>query len=62
VISKAAELGLSSQVDEADKSDVDIKTDLLKAVQGQVDSVDLSGQGVVIQKRYPRARNGIAHR
>lgn len=50
VISKAAELGLSSQVDEAEKIDVDIKTDLLKAVQGQVDSVDLSGQGVVMQK------------
>jgi hypothetical protein len=44
VISKAAKLGLSSQVDEADKIDVGIKTDLLKAVQGQVDSVDLSGK------------------
>lgn len=50
VISKAAELGLSSQVDAADNIDVDVKTDLLKAVQGQVDSVDLSGQGVVMQK------------
>lgn len=50
VINKAAELGLSSQVDEAENIDVDIKTDLLKAVQGQVDSVDLSGQGVVMQK------------
>lgn len=50
VINKAAEIGLSSQVDEAENIDVDIKTDLLKAVQGQVDSVDLSGQGVVMQK------------
>ncbi len=50
VINKVAEIGLSSQVDEAEEVDVDIKTDLLKVVQGQVDSVDLSGQGVVIQK------------
>lgn len=49
-ISKVAELGLSSQVDQAEKIDVGVKTDLLKAVQGQVDSVDLSGQGVVIQQ------------
>lgn len=49
-ISKVAEIGLSSQLDEAEKIDVDVETDLLKAVQGQVDSVDLSGQGVVIQK------------
>lgn len=49
-ISKAAEIGLSSQLDEAEKIDIDVKTDLLKVVQGQVDSVALSGQGVVMQK------------
>src|SRR4028118_367017 len=49
-ISKAAEIGLSSQLDEAEKIDIDIKTDLLKAVQGQVDSVAIAGQGLVIQK------------
>lgn len=49
-ISKAAEIGLSSQLDEAEKIDVDVKTDFLKAVQGQVDSVAISGQGLVIQK------------
>jgi len=49
-ISKAAEIGLSSQLDEAEKIDVDVKTDLLKAVQGQVDSVAIAGQGLVMQK------------
>ena len=49
-ISKAAEIGLSSQLDEAEKIDVDVKTDLVKAVQGQVDSVAIAGQGLVIQK------------
>lgn len=49
-ISKTAEIGLSSQLDEADKIDIDVKTDLFKAVQGQVDSVAIAGQGLVIQK------------
>jgi hypothetical protein len=49
-ISKAAEIGLSTQLNEADKIDIDIKTDLFKAVQGQVDSVAIAGQGLVMQK------------
>jgi len=49
-ISKAAEIGLSSQLDEAEKIDVDVRTDLVKAVQGQVDSVAIAGQGLVMQK------------
>jgi len=49
-ISKAAEIGLSSQLDEAEKIDVDVRTDLVKAVQGQADSVAIAGQGLVMQK------------
>ncbi len=49
-LSKAAEIGLSSQLDEADKIDIDVKTDLFKVVQGQVDSVAIAGQGLVLQK------------
>lgn len=50
VIAQAAQLGLSSQLDAAEKIDVDIRTDLLKVVQGQADSIDVSGQGLILQK------------
>ncbi len=43
-LNKAAEIGLSSQLDEVDSLDVDIKTDPLKLVQGQVDSVTIEGR------------------
>lgn len=49
-LNKAAEVGLSSQLDEVDNLDVEIKTDPLKLVQGQVDSVSIEGEGLVMQK------------
>lgn len=49
-IAKAAEIGLSSQLDSAEKIDVDVKTDLFKVVQGQADAINISGQGLVMQK------------
>lgn len=49
-LNKAAEIGLSSQLDEVEKLDVDITTDPLKAVQGQVDEVAIAGEGMVMQK------------
>ncbi|BAY37258.1 hypothetical protein NIES2111_15950 [Nostoc sp. NIES-2111] len=49
-LNKAAEIGLSSQLDEVENLDVDIKTDPLKLVQGQVDSVKIDGEGMVMQK------------
>lgn len=49
-IALAAEIGLSSQLDAAENIDINIKTDLLKAVQGQADALDISGQGLVMQK------------
>jgi len=49
-ISKAAEIGLSSQLDAAEKIDVDIQTDLLKIILGQVNSVAIAGQGLVTQQ------------
>lgn len=48
-LNKAAEIGLASQLDEVENLDVDIKTDALKLVQGQVDSVDIEGEGMVMQ-------------
>lgn len=49
-LNKAAEIGLSSQLDEVENLDVDIKTDPLKLIQGQVDEVTIEGQGLVMQK------------
>lgn len=49
-LNKAAELGLSSQLDEVENLDVNIKTDPLKLVQGQVDEVTIEGEGLVMQK------------
>ncbi|WP_009630301.1 LmeA family phospholipid-binding protein [Synechocystis sp. PCC 7509] len=48
-IAKAAQLGISSQLDAAEKINVDVRTDLLKVVQGQADSINVSGQGLVLQ-------------
>jgi hypothetical protein len=46
---KAAEMGIASQLDKVEELDVDIKTDPFKAIQGQVDSVDIEGKGMVMQ-------------
>ncbi|MBD2103100.1 DUF2993 domain-containing protein [Leptolyngbya sp. FACHB-261] len=46
-ISKAVELGLANQLNDAEHLDVEVRTDLLKAVQGQVASVSISGEGLV---------------
>ncbi|MEA5563912.1 DUF2993 domain-containing protein [Anabaena sp. UHCC 0399] len=49
-LNKAAEIGLSSQLDEVENLDVNIKTDPLKLVQGEVETVAISGEGLVMQK------------
>lgn len=49
-VSKAAEIGISTQIDAAEKIDVDVQTDLFKMVQGQADEITISGEGVVMQK------------
>ncbi|MEH2084764.1 MAG: DUF2993 domain-containing protein [Nostoc sp.] len=49
-LNKAAEIGLSSQLDEVENLDVDITTDPLKIVQGEVDEVTIEGEGLVMQK------------
>ena len=48
-ISKAAEVGLESQLDQAEDLDVKIKTDPLDLVQGNIDSVSVKGEGLVMQ-------------
>jgi hypothetical protein len=49
-LSEVAEKRISAQLDEVENLDVDIRTNLLKMVQGQVDSVSIAGQGMVMQK------------
>ncbi|MBV8887134.1 MAG: DUF2993 domain-containing protein [Chroococcidiopsidaceae cyanobacterium CP_BM_RX_35] len=49
-LNKAAELGMSSQLDEVDELNVDIKTDPFKLVQGEVNSVEIEGKGLVMQQ------------
>lgn len=49
-ISKVAEVGLSSQLDEVENLDVSVETDPLKLMTGAVDSVSVKGEGLVMQK------------
>lgn len=49
-ISKVAEMGIASQLDQVEKLEVDIRTDPGKLVQGQVDSVAITGKGMVMQQ------------
>ena len=49
-LSKAAEIGLASQLDEVEKIDVDIRTNPLKLIQGELDSVSIKGKGMVMQE------------
>jgi hypothetical protein len=49
-LSKVVEVGITSQLDEVEDLNVDIRTDPVKLVQGQVDSVDITGQGLVMKQ------------
>lgn len=49
-LSKVVEVGLSSQLDEVESLDVDIRTNPIKLMQGELDSVAIEGQGLVMKK------------
>lgn len=49
-LDKAAEIGLSSQLDEVEELDVDLETNPLKVAGGEVDAVTIEGEGMVMQK------------
>lgn len=49
-LSKVAEVAISSQLDEVEEINVDIRTDPLKLMQGKVDSVSIAGEGMVVQQ------------
>lgn len=50
MLSQAAEIGLSTQLDAVERIEVDVQTDLLKMAQGKADAVSMTGQGLVVQK------------
>ncbi|MBH8564684.1 DUF2993 domain-containing protein [Nostoc sp. CENA67] len=50
LLSHAAEIRISQQLDEVEKIDIDVQTDLLKIVQGKAEAVSVTGQGLVIQE------------
>jgi LmeA-like phospholipid-binding len=49
-LSKITELGITSQLDKVENIDVDIRTDPVSLVQGKLDSVSISGQGLVMKQ------------
>jgi hypothetical protein len=49
-IAQAAKVQIANQVDAAEAVDVNVQTDLLKAVQGKVDSISVEGKGLVVQE------------
>lgn len=49
-LNKAAEIGLSSQLDEVENLEVSIKTEPLKLIQGEIEKVHIAGEGLVMQK------------
>ena len=49
-LSKAAEIGLSSQLDQVEELNVDIRTNPIKLVQGELESVEIEGKGLVMQQ------------
>jgi hypothetical protein len=49
-LSKVAEAGIAGQLDDVENIDVDIRTDPGKLVQGKVDSVTISGKGLVMKQ------------
>ncbi|MBE9224819.1 DUF2993 domain-containing protein [Phormidium sp. LEGE 05292] len=49
-LSKAAEMGLSSQLDEVEELNVDIRTNPIQLMQGELESVSIEGKGLVMQE------------
>ncbi|MEH2056180.1 MAG: DUF2993 domain-containing protein [Nostoc sp.] len=49
-ISQEAEKRISEKLDEVEKIEIDVQTDLLKIAQGQAHGVSVAGQGLVIQE------------
>lgn len=49
-LSKVAEAGIVNQLDQVEGLDVDIRTNPVKLIQGEVDSVAIAGKGLVMKQ------------
>lgn len=49
MLSRAAKVTISNQLDEAEQLEVEVETNLLKIVQGKADSISVEGKGLVVQ-------------
>jgi hypothetical protein len=49
-LNKVVEAGISSQLDTVEKIDVDLRTNPIDLIQGKVDSIEISGQGLVVKQ------------
>lgn len=49
-LSKIAEVGISSQLDDVEQINVDVRTDPLKLMQGKLDSITIEGEGMVMKQ------------
>lgn len=49
-LDKAAEMAITSQLDQVEQVDVDIRSDPGKVMQGKVDSVAITGEGMVMKQ------------
>lgn len=49
-LNKIAELALSSQLEDSDRLKVKIKTDPQKLAQGELDSLNIDGEGLILKK------------
>ncbi|MGG6293977.1 LmeA family phospholipid-binding protein [Leptolyngbya sp. AN02str] len=50
-LSKAAEMGITNQLDKVEELDVDIRANPSKLVQGEVESVAIAGKGMVMKQQ-----------
>jgi len=50
VLSKVVEIGIATQLDRSEEIDVDIRTNPGNFIQGKVDSIEISGKGLVVKQ------------
>ncbi|WP_295615327.1 DUF2993 domain-containing protein [Chamaesiphon sp. GL140_3_metabinner_50] len=55
-LSKVVEMGIATQIDRSEEIEVDIRTNPVSFIQGKLDSVEISGKGVVV-KQHLRVEN-----
>jgi LmeA-like phospholipid-binding len=49
-LNKVVEMAIDSQIDTADRIDVDLRTNPLELIQGKVDSIEITGRGLVVKQ------------